>query len=568
MSSNLNPGGTNPPAGGGRAEPNSRLVNTQEVSLTVLFLIVLTMILLYGISIRWPACELPEDTAATATANTSNTNGSPNANAGNTNAPGAANNNAAANTNANAQANTNTGGNANGNRNANGNQNANGGTGAGTPPTQGPQPQQTANPNQDVPFIRTVEPGSGDISGNKMVTVKGERLGPDVVVRFDQKPARTGSSSADSMIVWTPHHAEGAVDVSVERGSEKDGTLKKNVLPGGYIYVCPTPRGSSLFMMLIMAGALGGCVHALRSLFWYVGNRELRLSWLPMYYILPFVGAAMAMLFSLLILAGLIDDTSGRNMSLFIIAIAGLVGMFSQQAALKLTDIANATFTKPGPGKDSRQQESQSVGAGTGSGTPGARIEPSSGPTLTKVAITGTGFTDVKSVTFDRVAAGDVAFDKASSSITATAPDHAQGPVDVVVTNAAGQTVTLVYTYTAVGGGGTGGGTGGGSASGAGGGTSGGGGGGGSSSGGLAVAAKIEPPAGPAAGNTAVTITGTGFTDVAQVLFGDTPSATPPEINPEAGTINATAPAHEPGTVTVTVSDNAGEVKTVGYEYK
>src|SRR6202035_4995943 len=36
---------------------------------------------------------------------------------------------------------------------------------------------------------------------------------------------------------------------------------------------------------IIMLGALGGVLHALRSLYWYVGNRNLKRSWLLMYFL-------------------------------------------------------------------------------------------------------------------------------------------------------------------------------------------------------------------------------------------------------------------------------------------
>ena len=503
-------------------------MNSREIALTTLFLIVLTMLTLYGITIRWPACELPEEAVGGAGNNT-NANTAANAN---TNAP------PAPATNVNANVNTNTNANANVNANANANRNANGNTNTGTPTATPPPAQGQTAPGQQnagVPVIRSVEPASGDIRGNKLVTIKGMGLGPDVVVKFDQLQARVGSSSESSMTVRTPRHEEGTVDVSVERGE------LRNTLPAGYTYVCPTPTGTNLFLMLIMAGALGGCIHALRSLYWYVGNEEMRVNWLPMYYILPFTGAAMAMLFSLLIVAGIVDNTTGRNMSLFIIALAGLVGMFSQQAALKLTDIANATFTKPGPGKDAVQQESQSVGAKvTGAGAPTPSITPNSGPAdrKTAVVIAHTGFTEVKSVTFGGTLATDVKYDSATSTITATAPEHAEGKVEVVVTGQAGSTpIVLSYTYTppADAGGqrsGTGGagGTGGGAGSTAG--T------GGTSAQAMTLTATAMSPTSGSPGDT-VTITGTGFdAEAATVGFGDS-TAEVTEVTPTSITVKA-----------------------------
>src|SRR5690348_9845893 len=52
-----------------------------------------------------------------------------------------------------------------------------------------------------------------------------------------------------------------------------------------------------LFGVVILLGALGGVLHALRSLYWYVGNRTLRMSWLLMYFMLPLIGACLAVVF-------------------------------------------------------------------------------------------------------------------------------------------------------------------------------------------------------------------------------------------------------------------------------
>src|SRR5437763_1471100 len=40
-------------------------------------------------------------------------------------------------------------------------------------------------------------------------------------------------------------------------------------------------RESVFFLVVAIAGALGGAIHTLRSVAWYVGNRRLRWSWLP-----------------------------------------------------------------------------------------------------------------------------------------------------------------------------------------------------------------------------------------------------------------------------------------------
>jgi hypothetical protein len=55
-----------------------------------------------------------------------------------------------------------------------------------------------------------------------------------------------------------------------------------------------------LFYLVALTGALGAMVHTLRSLYWYVGNQQLMQQWLPMYLLLPFVSAALSLIFYLL----------------------------------------------------------------------------------------------------------------------------------------------------------------------------------------------------------------------------------------------------------------------------
>lgn len=441
--------------------PSDTPVGSGAIILTTVFLMLLTVLMLGGITLMWPACDPPDQQEA------QNQNGNRNGNAngngngnsnGNTNAGARGNSNVNTNTNASANANGNVNANGNANTNTNGNangntggvapSNVNAGAGGGASPTPSTAQAAASPAAAGGAVLRAIDPTSGSVLGNTPVTIKGKNLLPadGLAVKFGEDEVKPFKVTEDSISVRTPKHAEGVVDVAVVRNDKVE-----DVLTGAYTYVCAAPQGSALFWMLVMAGTLGGCIHAMRSLWWYTGQGTLKWRWLLMYYCLPFTGAATAMLFGLLIVAGLIDSSAGRNRSLFIIAIAGLVGMFTQQAALKLTDIANAIFTKPGEGRDSDPQPSLPAG--------------------------GTGTGDGR-------------------------------------------------------------------------------------------APQIAPTSGPAAGNTPVAITGTGFNDVAQVLFDTKPSATTPAVSPDKNTITATAPQHEPGTVTVTVTNKAGAVKTLKYEYK
>lgn len=114
-----------------------------------------------------------------------------------------------------------------------------------------------------------------------------------------------------------------------------------------------------LLLIVVLAGALGSMVHALRSLYWYIGNRQLVMSWLAMYILLPFVGITLAIIFYLVIRGGFfspqatVQETSPFGFA----ALSGLVGMFTEQAVLKLKDVAQTMLTKAQPGVDAKPQE-------------------------------------------------------------------------------------------------------------------------------------------------------------------------------------------------------------------
>jgi heme/copper-type cytochrome/quinol oxidase subunit 2 len=117
-----------------------------------------------------------------------------------------------------------------------------------------------------------------------------------------------------------------------------------------------------------------------------------------------------------------------------------------------------------------------------------ASILPTSGSIAggTVVTITGTGFLANATVKFGGVAATNVSV--TSTSITATAPVHAAGKVDVLVTNPDSQSATLPqsFTYALPG----------------------------------PTVAGVSPNTGPTSGGTPVTITGTNFQSGATVTFG------------------------------------------------
>jgi hypothetical protein len=108
------------------------------------------------------------------------------------------------------------------------------------------------------------------------------------------------------------------------------------------------------FLTVALAGGLGGLIHTIRSFAWYVGNRELRWSWVPYSLLLPLVGALAGTVFYLVLRAGLFSpSTSVQQASPFgFAAVAILAGLFSPEAFAKLRLIATDIFTKSEQGGD------------------------------------------------------------------------------------------------------------------------------------------------------------------------------------------------------------------------
>lgn len=115
------------------------------------------------------------------------------------------------------------------------------------------------------------------------------------------------------------------------------------LLPGSL----PITREVQLLLIVLLAGALGSHIHGLQSLADFVGNRTLTASWFWWYITRPFIGMAMALVFYAVLRGGFLAGTpaDGRLVNAFaVLAVAALVGMFSDTAALKLADVFDTLF--------------------------------------------------------------------------------------------------------------------------------------------------------------------------------------------------------------------------------
>lgn len=111
---------------------------------------------------------------------------------------------------------------------------------------------------------------------------------------------------------------------------------------------------SRLLAIVIVAGALGGYFHTVKSFVAFVGNRTIYINWFLWYILNPVSGIALATVFYFVLRAGLITgQVSTDTVSIYgVAALAGLAGMFSDQASLKLKDVFTSLFSTVDNRKD------------------------------------------------------------------------------------------------------------------------------------------------------------------------------------------------------------------------
>ncbi len=163
-------------------------------------------------------------------------------------------------------------------------------------------------------------------------------------------------------------------------------------------------------------------------------------------------------------------------------------------------------------------------------------VSPTSGPTTggTAVTLIGQDFASGARVAFGGAAATSVVVVSAMQ-ITANTPPHAQGSVNVVVTNPDGQSATLANGFTFV--------------------TS------------APIVTSVSPTTGRTTGGTPVTLMGQNFVSGATVTFGGVAATS--VVVASSTQINAKTPPHKPGTVNIVVTNPDGQTGTLasGFTY-
>jgi hypothetical protein len=221
----------------------------------------------------------------------------------------------------------------------------------------------------DPPKITVLDPDSVAIGENHLnVAVWGCNLTPNPKVRFNGIERQSGPGGDHELIVsLQASDFAGAANIAVSvetheldaKGAPQN-TLLSNVLNlkvkqasdlkavwmvwGGKHEITLELR---LILLVLFTGTLAASVSGMKSLVDYIGTKKFDDSWLAFYFAQPLVGSGLAFIFYLVTRAGFLAGTSAdiKAVNPFgFVAVAALVGMFSDSSFRKLNEIFDTLF--------------------------------------------------------------------------------------------------------------------------------------------------------------------------------------------------------------------------------
>jgi hypothetical protein len=341
-----------------------------------------------------------------------------------------------------------------------------------------------------APTVTSLSPSSGTTGGGTVVTITGTGFATGATVAFDGLAATAVSvAGATSMTAATPAHAAGAVAVVVTNPDSQTGTLG-----AGFTYAASA--APTVTAVSPASGSKGG-------------------------------GTAVTITGTGFLAGATVDfgGSAGTN-----VTVAGATSITATTPAhAKGKVIVKVTNTDAQSGSLANGFEFLDAPTLTA-------VDPALGATTggTALKLTGTNFLAGAKVTVGGTAATNVVIVTATE-ITATAPAHAAGAVDIVVTNTDLQAATLTAKFT------------------------------------YAVAptlTAVVANTGSTEGGTLVTLAGAGFEAGATVQFGEVAAT---EVTLTSGeVITAKTPAQAAGSVGVTVTNPNGLSATLasGFSYE
>jgi hypothetical protein len=172
-------------------------------------------------------------------------------------------------------------------------------------------------------------------------SVEGTSAFPADTTKATQNSAKPDRPTKDSL---KAREVRMAKDSSKAVDSLKIGSGDKEEEEEG-----PLTRGQSLLLVSLLFGTLGGASHGLASLMDFRGQRRLFKSWTLWYFLLPFLGGCLAVVFYMVVRGGLLttgNDAAGPSINPYGIAgLSAIVGLSTDRATNKLKEIFDSIFT-------------------------------------------------------------------------------------------------------------------------------------------------------------------------------------------------------------------------------
>ncbi|QGY39063.1 hypothetical protein GM415_02565 [Pseudodesulfovibrio cashew] len=162
--------------------------------------------------------------------------------------------------------------------------------------------------------------------------------------------------SATFLFIWDKLHQSmheaGATGLlkNVVATVASNATMSPSIIPveGGTSFVAIPD--SFAILVVLTCGAFGGLIHGIRSFYFHVKKGDLVQPDLIKLVLRPFSGSVLAIIFYLVLRAGLGQATSSDSEDgasiIFYAAVAAIVGMFTDQTVAKLKKVAEAILTK------------------------------------------------------------------------------------------------------------------------------------------------------------------------------------------------------------------------------
>jgi hypothetical protein len=176
-------------------------------------------------------------------------------------------------------------------------------------------------------------------------------------------------------------NAGAAVTPQTGEAEDSEGALEGATPESSFPAFAEAREANALFVAVLAAGITGGAVFSLRSHTIHVARRTHDHSWGLWNLARPFLGGALAVIFFFLIRAGFVQNGEvGALRPEGFIALAALVGLFTDQAWARMRIVAESLFAKRDD--DTRSvpaAQAEAAGPANGS-TPADNPEPADEP--------------------------------------------------------------------------------------------------------------------------------------------------------------------------------------------